>query len=81
MVLDKTGELDILCNKPGYEVLRQEKINTLIAFSDGIGPVTEEVLQKEYGEDPVVVRRRIVTDSQGTADDKSICFIRIKEDS
>jgi len=81
MVLDKAGELDILCNKPGYEVLRQEKINTLIAFSDGIGPVTEEVLQKEYGEDPIVVRRRIVTDSQGTADDKSICFIRIKEDN
>jgi hypothetical protein len=79
IVLDKNGELDILCNKPAYEIMVQEKISNLIAFSDGIGATTEGALQEEYFQDPDSVRRRIITHSQGTADDKSICFIGIKD--
>ncbi|HEX3933035.1 MAG TPA: hypothetical protein VHW43_00060 [Puia sp.] len=52
MILGDKEELDILCNKPGYELLQQKEISGLIAFSDG-------------------TRRRIITQSQGTADDKN----------
>jgi hypothetical protein len=79
MILDDKEELDILCNKPGYELLQQKEISGLIAFSDGIGAVTEKALNEEYAADPDGTRRRIITQSQGTADDKSICLIRIIE--
>lgn len=79
IVLGDKEELDILCNRPGYELLQQKEISTLIAFSDGIGPVTEQALNQDYAADPDGVRRHIITQSQGTADDKSICLIRILE--
>lgn len=79
MVIGDKEELDILCNKPGYELLQQKEISGLIAFSDGIGAVTEQALNDEYAADPDGTRRRIITQSQGTADDKSICLIRIIE--
>jgi hypothetical protein len=72
------GQLDIICNKPLYELTRQEHIQDLIGFSDGIGSFTEEALKEDYQEDPDTVRRRIIAHVQGTADDKSICFVRIK---
>jgi hypothetical protein len=81
IVIDPGGALDILCNKPVYECIREEEINSLILFSDGIGSLTDQALQQDYPEDPDRVRGRIISQSQGTADDKSICFIRIKENS
>jgi hypothetical protein len=79
IVLGDKEELDILCNKPGYELLQQKEISGLIAFSDGIGAVTEQALNQDYAADPDGIRRRIITQSQGTADDKSICLVRIIE--
>jgi hypothetical protein len=79
IVLDTADNLDIICNTPAYEVIYQERVGTLVAFSDGIGPVTAEVLKNEYGVNPAYVRRRIGSDTQGTADDKSICFVSITE--
>jgi hypothetical protein len=79
IVLGDKEELDILCNRPGYELLQQKEISSLIAFSDGIGPVTEQALNQDYAADPDGIRRRIITQSQGTADDKSICLIRVVE--
>ena len=78
LIANTEGRLDILYNKPAHELTRQENIHTLIGFSDGIGAFTEEALREEYKEDPDSVRRRIIAHSQGTADDKSICFVRIK---
>ncbi len=79
IILDDKEELYILCNKPEYELLQQKEISGLIAFSDGIGSVTEQALKDDYAADPEGVRRLIGTQSQGTADDKSICLINIIE--
>jgi len=81
MVLDEEGELDIICNDPGHEIMHREGIRELIAFSDGIGARTEQALKEEYAVNGAGTRRRIITDLQGTADDKSICFIQIREKS
>jgi hypothetical protein len=80
IVLDTAGELDILSNKPAFEVIHREGVRALVAFSDGVGSVTEEALKTGYGANPVEIRRRIGNDPQGTADDKSICFVRITEE-
>ncbi|HZE84362.1 MAG TPA: hypothetical protein VE035_08630, partial [Puia sp.] len=77
LLLDQQGELDILSNRPDYEVLREKNIHSLIGFSDGIGAQTEETLKEDYSGDPDAVRRRIASEIQGTEDDKSICFIKI----
>jgi hypothetical protein len=45
-----------------------------------VGSVTEEALRTGYGANPVEIRRRIGNEPQGTADDKSICLIRITEE-
>jgi hypothetical protein len=79
IVVDDKEELDILCNRPGYELLQHKEISSLIAFSDGIGSITEQALNQDYAADPDGIRRRIITQSQGTADDKSICVIRLLE--
>ena len=80
IVLDSAGQLDILSNTPAFEVIHEEGVGALAAFSDGVGGVTEEALKTEYGMHPVEIRRRIGNDPQGTADDKSICFVRITEE-
>jgi hypothetical protein len=79
IVLDPAGDLDLLCNEPAYELVREERVRALIAFSDGIGAVTAEALKSEYGGNPGEVRRRTGSEIQGTADDKSICIISIAE--
>jgi hypothetical protein len=80
IVQGTAGELDILSNTPAFEVVHQEGVSALVAFSDGVGSVTEEALKTGYGANPVEIRRRIGNEPQGTADDKSICLVRITEE-
>lgn len=78
LVLSPGNELDILHNKPQYEVIEKEKIQTAIAFSDGIGTLTEQLLQQRYALNADEIRKEIFYQIQGTADDKAICFITIR---
>lgn len=78
LVLSPGNELDILHNKPHYEVIEKEKIQTAIAFSDGIGTLTEQLLQQRYALNADEIRKEIFYQIQGTADDKAICFITIR---
>ncbi|TDH27268.1 hypothetical protein EXU57_06670 [Segetibacter sp. 3557_3] len=77
MVLDAEGELDIVSNQPDYEVVNQEGIGTIICMSDGVGLSTEMLLKEDYDRDPQKVRDEIIYQSQGTRDDKVICFIEL----
>jgi hypothetical protein len=79
LVCNAEGEIDILANKPKFEVVRQDQVNTLIAFSDGIGMETELLLKQQNNFQFDEIRNLIIHQSQGTADDKSICFIEIRE--
>ena len=77
IVTSEQGQPDIVCNKPAFEVVNDSAINTLIAFSDGVSGDTGRELEESYAQSPALARRKIMTDVQGTADDKSICFVSI----
>jgi hypothetical protein len=72
-------KFDIIYNDPLHEIIEKENISTIISFSDGIGMNTEQVLIEEYKSAPDQIRKEIMYESQETGDDKSICFIEIKE--
>jgi hypothetical protein len=48
-------------------------------FSDGIGAATENLLKENYAGNPEAAREALAYEIQGTADDKTICFIEIKK--
>jgi hypothetical protein len=75
----KDESFDILFNKPLFEIVTEKNISAIIACSDGIGQQTEQLLKKHYGKSPDAVREEIAYQLQGTADDKSIGIIQIKE--
>ena len=77
--LDGQDKFDIIYNEPLHETVIKENISTIISFSDGIGMSTEQLLIEEYKTAPDQIRKEIVYHSQETGDDKSICFIEIKE--
>ena len=77
--LDENGKFDILFNKALNETIRKKNIHTIISFSDGIGVNTEQLLKEEYKNGPDKARKEIMYHLQGTGDDKSICFIEIKQ--
>ena len=79
LVLNANKEFDILYNKPNYEIIQKQDMRTVVVFSDGIGMLTEQLLQEKYAMNADAVRKEIIYQTQGTADDKSICFITIKE--
>lgn len=79
LVLNANKEFDILYNKPNYEIIQKENMHTVVVFSDGIGMLTEQLLQQQYAMNAEAVRKEIIYQTQGTADDKSICFISISE--
>ncbi len=79
MVLDTEGDLDILSNQPNYELVNHDGIGTIICMSDGVGVSTETILKEDYDRRPEKVRDEIIYHSQGTCDDKSICFIELKK--
>ena len=56
-------------------------INTVISFSDGIGINTLHLLKEQYKNNPELIRKELMYQLQGTEDDKSICFIEIKQSS
>jgi serine/threonine protein phosphatase PrpC len=62
-----------------YDITENKNIDTIICFSDGIGIETEQLLKQEYKNDPVKAKREIMYQVQGTRDDKSICFIELRE--
>jgi hypothetical protein len=77
--LNDLGKFDIIFNEPLHEIVNQKNISTIISFSDGIGTDTERLLKEEYKDNPDKSRKEIIYHSQETGDDKSICFIEIKE--
>jgi hypothetical protein len=79
LALTDQGELDILHNKPIFEIVKMEKIRTIIGMSDGIGKETEDDLKKEYPENSDAMRNEIIYQVQGTEDDKSLYIIELKE--
>lgn len=79
--LNEQGKFDMLCNEPLHEVVHHNNIRTVISFSDGVGADTEQLLKEEYKKAPDKIRKEIIYHSQETGDDKSICFLEIKETS
>ncbi|MEO5889193.1 MAG: hypothetical protein ABIQ31_03015 [Ferruginibacter sp.] len=77
--LDEKGNFDILYNEPMFEIITQKDIRQVIAFSDGIGAVTEQSLKEAFKNAPDQIRQEVVFQTQGTADDKSICFLEIRQ--
>ncbi len=77
IVAGQQEELDIDCHSPSYEVMRHENINSMIVYSDGVGPHTEHTLKNGYAQNPAEAREAIIDQHQGTLDDKSICFLSI----
>jgi hypothetical protein len=79
LTLTQTGEFDIIIRQSKSEIVRQEKIQAIIGFSDGIGKTTEKEFITEYPVNTEAVRSEIIYQLQGTGDDKALCIIEIKE--
>ena len=79
LCVNEQGKFDMLCNEPLHEVVHHNNIRTVISFSDGVGADTEHLLKEEYKKAPDKIRKEIIYHSQETGDDKSICFLEIKE--
>jgi len=77
--LTPTNEFDIIIRQSKSEIIKLEKIQTIIGFSDGIGKETEKALIKEFPLNTETVRTDIIYELQGTGDDKSLCIIEIKK--
>lgn len=77
----KNGSVHINSNndKLQYETITEKNINAVISYSDGIGTKTAYFLKQEYKNDPGKARKEIAYHLQETQDDKSICFIEIKQ--
>jgi len=80
LVLNPQGELDIQHNTPKYEIVKQANVQSIIAFTDGIGLESEALLNKPGAKSFTDLREEVVYHLQGTADDKAICFIQIKSE-
>jgi hypothetical protein len=81
LTLTPQGELDILHNKPIFEIVKMENISTIIGMSDGIGKKTEDDLKKVYPVNSDAMRTEIIYQVQGTEDDKSLFIIEIKNNT
>ncbi|QNF34719.1 protein phosphatase 2C domain-containing protein [Adhaeribacter swui] len=79
LVLDAAGGFEILHNSPRFEIVEQDQVCALAAFSDGIGPETETHLQALSGKTLDTIRQDLIYQLQGTDDDKVICFVEIRE--
>jgi hypothetical protein len=79
LLLDAHDQVVIQMNQPQYELVAQQHVAALVAFSDGIGAATEQLLKNEYETGPAAARSELMYQLQGTADDKSICFVEIRE--
>ena len=79
LMLTEKGQFDIHYNRPNHEIINKKNISSAISFSDGVGMRTEQLLKEEYKRNPQLIRKEIIYQLQSTGDDKSICFIEIKE--
>ncbi len=79
MIETTGGTLDIVHNKPLFEVVSENNIASIIAVSDGIGAETIASLSMDQPGDKDELRLKIIEQVQGTGDDKSLCIIEIKE--
>ena len=75
LLLDERDQVVIQMNQPQYKVIGQQNVAALTAFSDGIGAATEHLLKNKYETQPAAARSELMDQLQGTADDKSICFV------
>jgi hypothetical protein len=73
------NDFDIIIRQSNPEITERSKIQSVIGFSDGIGKATEKTLIKEYVIDAEKARDEIITQLQGTGDDKSLFIIDIIE--
>jgi hypothetical protein len=77
--LGADGNFTITASEPKFEIIKEQNIQTVIAFSDGIGRATQDELKKEYPINTEEARKAIIYQLQGTEDDKSLCIIEIKD--
>jgi hypothetical protein len=76
---NEAENFDIWFNEPMFEIVSAKDVMLAIAFSDGIGAVTEQALTEGLIHTADEVKQEIILHTQGTADDKSICFLEIKQ--
>jgi hypothetical protein len=81
LLINDDESFNIVFNHPIFEIVQRQNVQTVIVCSDGVGKLTEEFLQYEYTDNPDAIREEITKQVQGTADDKSICILNIKESS
>ncbi len=74
------NNIDINVRQSKPEITKRTNIHSVIGYSDGIGKATEKALIKEYPMNIEKARNEIITQLQGTGDDKSIFILEIKED-
>ncbi|RYF96643.1 MAG: hypothetical protein EOO02_21865, partial [Chitinophagaceae bacterium] len=78
MMVTENNLIEIMHNKPLFEVVSETGIQTIIGMSDGVGRETVESLAKDQSPDRELLRTKLVQQVQGTGDDKSLCMIEIK---
>ncbi|RDC62688.1 protein phosphatase 2C domain-containing protein [Adhaeribacter pallidiroseus] len=79
LIINPAGEFDILHNTPKFEIIQHSQVHALAAFSDGIGLETETRLRELADKSLESMREDIIYQLQGTADDKAICFVEIRQ--
>lgn len=75
----KDNDFDIVIRHSKPEITERNRIFSVIGFSDGIGKTTEKTLINEYAIDSDKARNEIISQLQGTGDDKALFIIDIKE--
>jgi hypothetical protein len=76
ITLDFTKSKDIL----RFHGTTIEGVKTILAFSDGIGPITENFLREHSSKFPLEdIQKRIASIPQQTYDDKSLLMIQIRQ--
>lgn len=78
MNLDQNN-FDIIIRKSKPEITERTNVLSVIGYSDGIGKATEKTLIEDYPVDAEKARNEIISQLQGTSDDKSMFIIEIKE--
>jgi len=73
------NKFDILIRQSKPEITERNHIHSVIGYSDGIGKASEKTLIKDYPSDPEKARTEIISQLQGTGDDKSLFIVDIRE--
>jgi hypothetical protein len=73
------NNFDIIIRQSNPEITERNHIHSVIGYSDGIGKASEKTLIKDYPVDPEKARTEIISQLQGTGDDKSLFIVDIRE--